>query len=169
MLRKSHVLIATVGLLCASGASASATDLCIRYPVSGGGMIVAKGFNPQIPPVGQENTCKPFNGTEVDFNGGPGGFLGAATGTVCVSQDGGTFLYHYSYHNFSHLRGSFDSYFESGTCRFAVHSDTKRLAGPCRGTYLTSLAGHTGQGAFQEDAEFFVCSGSDVINGQSPL
>ncbi len=88
--------------------------------------MVAKGFNPQIPPVGQENTCKPFNATEVS------GFLGATTGTVCVSQDGGTFLFHYSYHNYTHLKGSFDTYFESGTCRFSVASDSKRAAGPCR-------------------------------------
>lgn len=165
MLRKNHILMVTLGLLSASGVSASATDLCFRYPTSGGGTLVAKGFNPQIPPVGQENTCKPFNAAEVGFSGGPGGFLGAATGTVCVSRDGGTFLFQYSYHNFRPLKGAFDSYFESGTCRFSVHSDTKRVAGPCRGTFLTINAGTPHHGPIKEDGEFFICT-DDVLGGQ---
>ena len=119
----------------------------------------------RFPPVGQENTCKPFNAAEVGFSGGPGGFLGAATGTVCVSRDGGTFLFQYSYHNFRPLKGAFDSYFESGTCRFSVHSDTKRVAGPCRGTFLTINAGTPHHGPIKEDGEFFICT-DDVLGGQ---
>jgi hypothetical protein len=68
MLRQSQILIAALGLVCASGASAA--DLCVGF--SGGGVIAGKGFT--LPPQGEEkNTCKPFNGVE------QGGLFGGVT------------------------------------------------------------------------------------------
>ena len=59
MLRKSQMLIVSLGLVCASGANAA--DPCVGF--SGGGVIAGKGFT--LPPKGEGlNTCKPFNGVE---------------------------------------------------------------------------------------------------------
>jgi hypothetical protein len=72
MLRKSQMLIVSLGLVCASGANAA--DPCVGF--SGGGVIAGKGFT--LPPKGEGlNTCKPFNGVE------DGRLLGGVTSTGC--------------------------------------------------------------------------------------
>jgi hypothetical protein len=142
MLHKSRMLMVALGLVCASGASANAADLCVSLG-GGGGTLVGKGFT--LPEV---NTCKPFSAFE------DGGLAGAATGTGCVDRNGGTFILHYSYHNsFPFARKG--SYFESGLCRFKFGGTKLPAPGSCRGTVLTSPDNH---GDFNVQANLFNCS-----------
>jgi hypothetical protein len=97
-----------------------------------------------------------------------GGLQGGITGTGCVTNSGGAFLLHYSYHGaFSPPR--VESYFESGFCRFEFHSAINNIPGFCRGTILTSnLNGKNAtQSAYHQGATLSFCS-ADVVEPSNP-
>jgi hypothetical protein len=162
MPHKIRTLVLALGMVCASGAcrdlpiNAGGPDLCITF--AGGGTHAGKAFPLRIPAVGQENTCKPFNGVE------SGGLRGAITGTGCVTQNGGAFILQYSYHNAFPPRGD-QSYFESGFCRFEFHSNIDHVPGACRGTILQGPP--PTQSSYHQNATLSFCS-VDVVEPLSP-
>ena len=119
MLRRGLTLMAALGLFGAKAPGAQA-DLCFRYG-SGGGTLVAKGA--QLP---DPNKCRTLSFFE------EGGAAGAGTGSICRAANGGTVIFHYSYHGCLA-----PSYFETGTCRL----DTTRglpAEGTCRLTFIVN-------------------------------
>ena len=95
MLCKGLPLVAAFGFVIISTPDAKA-DLCFRYQNTSSGLLVARGA--KLP---AENTCEPLAMFE------DGGFLGAATGTICVSATGFTVIFQYTYD------GCVADYFES--------------------------------------------------------
>jgi hypothetical protein len=169
MLHKRFVLIVALGLVCSSGTSVSAYDLCIQLS-GGGGYVALKSPKMQLnccPPVqGEVNNCVPLNGAEV------GGLRGAVTGTGCIDSLGNYFIYHYIYHNDDQPRWSpgLQAYFETGLCRFKLGDfggKGGRLTGDCRGTVLTNPSPPGGSGAFQAKGTLWACDSpaSDVPDG----
>ena len=144
MLRKSHMLMVALGLVCAGGASASAEDLCVRIG-GGGGYVVLKSppFQFQCCPYPEQNTCAPLVGfefTEEKFNPGAGGRV---TGSGCIDSQGNTFTYHYVYHNAIDVFPNTKGYFETAVCSFELRASTPTLKQPaygkCRGTALGKI------------------------------
>ena len=115
---KSRMLLVTLGLVCASVAHAQqGGDLCFHYQ-SGGGTLVAK----RVGGLPEPDHCKPLQFFE------DGGLEGAATGSICTDKNGGTAIFHYTYH--SCLA---PSHFQIATCRLSVQNGLP-ASGACRGT-----------------------------------
>jgi hypothetical protein len=143
MLCKGLPLVAAFGFVIISTPDAKA-DLCFRYQNTSSGTLVARGA--KLP---AENTCEPLAMFE------DGGFLGAATGTICVSATGFTVIFQYTYD------GCVADYFESGICRLQIQNGTlPTVSSTCRGT----LAGGTFFHEFN-DGIIEVCSGIQVPSG----
>jgi hypothetical protein len=156
MLYKTPILMMVLGL-CFSGASANATDLCVRIAGGGGaGVLKSPPFQKLgiMPPTGEENTCAPVAGFEdigfiQPYEGSAGGRI---TGSGCLDPDGRSFSYHYLYHNAVPLRFGSGWYFETGVCHFDVRqgppTKDKPAEGYCRGQVLgaPTPAGHQHDG-----------------------
>jgi hypothetical protein len=155
MLYKTPIRMVVLGLVCASGASANATDLCVRI---GGGGAAAVLESPPFQklgmtfPTGEENTCAPVSGFEdtgfiQPFEGSAGGRI---TGSGCLDPNGRSFSYHYVYHNAVPF-ADIEYYFETGVCHFDVSrgppTKDKPAEGRCRGQVLRdAVAGHEHKG-----------------------
>jgi hypothetical protein len=166
MLHRTPMLIVALGLVCASGASASAADLCIELE-GGGAVSVIKNPRLQLKccpaDPAEANTCEPVAGFEQHgFQPQQGGIGGAITGSICVDKESGGFTYHYMYHNAWALQGWFQGYFETAFCRFGLTASalTKEDAfrGTCRGTVVASPAqGQATAGTFRRSALLWHC------------
>jgi hypothetical protein len=126
--KTTRALIVALALVGASAASAQQVgDLCFRYE-SGGGTLVARRSGGLPEP----DHCKPLQFYE------DGGLAGAATGSICTDANGGTAIFHYTFHS---CVGP--SYFETGTCRFGAQHGLPAV-GVCRGTAnQSSFVDHT--------------------------
>jgi len=136
LLHTSRIMTAALGIICISGASANADDLCVDFS-GGGGTTVGKGYT-----VPENDSCTPFNGFEID-SPGHHGLDGGVTGTGCTALSGGALMLHLVYHNWRAPRGG-GSWFETAVCRFRIGDGGTQLPadGFCRGTYLTSPDNH---------------------------
>ena len=116
-LRRGRVLLAALGLVAASAASAYAADVCMT--LSGGGGAVFKRFK-----APGRNKCAPIHGFE---NLGGGAVL---SGSACTTPTGEVMILHYTAHDWRATTG----YFESGTCRVLLPLPSSEAL--CRGSYV---------------------------------
>jgi hypothetical protein len=141
-MHKFVFLIGTSLIMTAIVAPDARADLCFRYQTTGGGTLVARGA--RLPAV---DTCEPLAMFEF------GGYMGAATGTICRSSLDDTVIFQYTYD------GCITDYFESGICSLGIQNGSlPTVSSECRGT----LAGGT---PFHEtnDGKVEVCSNIPVL------
>ena len=147
MLRKGLTLIMTLGFISASALSARA-DLCFHYG-SGGGIAIAKGG--KIPP---KNTCGSLAMFEV------GGYLGAATGSICTAADTQSAIYHYVFQACTPTH-----YFETGTCTFGLQNGALPQGGStgeCNIVHTDPNTSPTPVGGFDSTLNISNCEGVDT-------